>query len=291
MEQHESEQIMSTTAPGWLRGNVALITGGGSGIGRAVAERYLAEGASVAIFGRDGAKLQAVVDASADPSRMMAIAGDVRDADSLASAVTAVVARFGKLDTVVPNAGIWDFNRSLTRLSATELSASFDELFEINVKGYLLTVQAAWQELVASSGSVVMTLSNASFHPAGGGPVYTAAKFAARGLVTQLAYELAPKVRVNGVAVGGMDTDLRGPGSTGLENRTIAESFARSEITGNNPLIPLHHASVDPVDFTGPYVLLASQANAGNITGAIIPADGGIAVRGFGTQAAGGDHL
>lgn len=282
---------MSTTAKGWLEGNVALITGGGSGIGRAVAERYLAEGAKVAIFGRDASKLQEVVDASADPSRMLAIAGDVRNADSLAAAVSEVVARFGKLDTLVPNAGIWDFNRSLTRLSPTELNESFDELFEINVKGYLLTVQAAWKELVAAQGSVVMTLSNASFHPAGGGPVYTAAKFAARGLVTQLAYELAPKVRVNGVAVGGMDTDLRGPSSMGLAERSISASFAKSEITGNNPLIPLHHASVDPVDFTGSYVLLASGANAGNITGAIIPADGGIAVRGFGNKSAGGDSL
>lgn len=282
---------MSATARGWLEGNVALITGGGSGIGRAVAERYLAEGAKVAIFGRDASKLQEVVDASADPSRMLAIAGDVRNADSLAAAVSDVVARFGKLDTLVPNAGIWDFNRSLTRLSPTELTESFDELFDINVKGYLLTVQAAWKELVAAQGSVVMTLSNASFHPAGGGPVYTAAKFAARGLVTQLAYELAPKVRVNGVAVGGMDTDLRGPSSVGLAERSISASFAKSEITGNNPLIPLHHASVDPVDFTGPYVLLASGANAGNITGAIIPADGGIAVRGFGNKSAGGDSL
>lgn len=282
---------MSTTAKGWLEGNVALITGGGSGIGRAVAERYLAEGAKVAIFGRDASKLQEVVDASADPSRMLAIAGDVRNADSLAAAVSEVVARFGKLDTLVPNAGIWDFNRSLTRLSPTELNESFDELFEINVKGYLLTVQAAWKELVAAQGSVVMTLSNASFHPAGGGPVYTAAKFAARGLVTQLAYELAPKVRVNGVAVGGMDTDLRGPSSMGLAERSISASFEKSEITGNNPLIPLHHASVDPVDFTGSYVLLASGANAGNITGAIIPADGGIAVRGFGNKSAGGDSL
>lgn len=282
---------MNNSAPGWLEGNVALITGGGSGIGRAVADRYLAEGASVAIFGRDQQKLQSVVDASANPERMLAISGDVRDSDSLMTAVEKVVRRFGKLDTVVPNAGIWDFNRSLTRLSPTELSDTFDELFEINVKGYLLTVQAAWKELVANEGSVVMTLSNASFHPAGGGPIYTAAKFAARGLVTQLAYELAPKVRVNGVAVGGMDTDLRGPDSIGMQERSIGASFAKSTVTGDNPLIPIHHASVDPVDFTGSYVLLASSANAGNITGAIIPADGGIAVRGFGTKSAGGDHL
>lgn len=283
--------MFATQQAGWLQGDVALITGGGSGIGQAVAERYLAEGASVAVFGRDADKLKAVVEASSAPERMFALPGDVRSSEDLHAAVAQVVARFGKLDILVPNAGIWDYNRSITRLDGQQLTDTFNELFSINVLGYLLTVQAAWQELVKTRGSVVMTLSNASFHTAGGGPVYTASKFAGRGLVNQLAYELAPKVRVNGVAVGAMNTDLRGPASIGLNERTISDSFARSEITGNNPLIPLHDASVEPQDFTGSYVLLASRKNAGNITGAIVPVDGGIAVRGFGDRAAGGDQL
>ncbi|MBO0898031.1 MULTISPECIES: SDR family NAD(P)-dependent oxidoreductase [Arthrobacter] len=283
--------MFATQQAGWLQGDVALVTGGGSGIGQAVAERYLAEGASVAIFGRDADKLKSVVEASSAPERMLALPGDVRSSEDLQDAVAQTVARFGKLDILVPNAGIWDYNRSITRLNGQQLTDTFNELFSINVLGYLLTVQAAWQELVKTRGNVVMTLSNASFHTAGGGPVYTASKFAGRGLVNQLAYELAPKVRVNGVAVGAMNTDLRGPASIGLNERTISDSFARSEITGNNPLIPLHDASVEPQDFTGSYVLLASRQNAGNITGAIVPVDGGIAVRGFGDRAAGGDQL
>lgn len=276
---------------GWLNGDVALVTGGGSGIGRAVAERFLAEGASVALFGRDHDKLKAVAQEFGAGDRVLTLTGDVRDPDSTHAAVQETVDHFGKLDILVPNAGIWDYNRSVTRLGGAELSEAFDELFSINVKGYLLTVEAAWRELVKSRGSIVMTLSNASFHPAGGGPLYTASKFACRGLVTQLAYELAPKVRVNGVAVGGMNTDLRGPEAIGLKDRSISDSFARSEITGHNPLIPLHDSSVEPRDFTGSYVLLASRQNSSNITGAIIPADGGIAVRGFGAKAAGGDDL
>ncbi len=283
--------MFATQQAGWLQGDVALVTGGGSGIGQAVAERYLAEGASVAIFGRDADKLKSVVEASSAPERMLALPGDVRNSEQLQDAVAQTVARFGKLDILVPNAGIWDYNRSITRLDGQQLTDTFNELFSINVLGYLLTVQAAWQELVKTRGNVVMTLSNASFHTAGGGPVYTASKFAGRGLVNQLAYELAPKVRVNGVAVGAMNTDLRGPESIGLNERTISDSFARSEITGNNPLIPLHDASVEPQDFTGSYVLLASRKNAGNITGAIVPVDGGLAVRGFGDRAAGGDKL
>lgn len=282
---------MTTQSGGWLEGKVALITGGGSGIGRAVADRYLAEGASVVITGRTQEKLDAVVQASSSPERMLGLVADVRSPQDMEAAVGKTVEHFGSLDILVPNAGIWDYNRSITRLSAQELADMYDELFSINVKGYLVTVAAAWRELVKSHGNIVMTLSNASFHPAGGGPVYTASKFAGRGLVTQLAYELAPKVRVNGVAVGGMNTDLRGPASLGLEGRKISDSFARSTITGNNPLIPLHHASVEPKDFTGSYVLLASEVNASNITGQIIQADGGIAVRGFGTRSAGGDDL
>lgn len=276
---------------GWLGGNVALITGGGSGLGRAVAERFLDEGASVVVADRDPAKLSELVEAAGDRGdRVHTVEADVRSAADQHRAVSEAVARFGKLDTLVPNAGIWDYQRSITRFDGESLSAAFDELFAVNVKGYLLAVEASWRELVKTRGSVVMTLSNSAFYPNGGGPLYTASKHACRGLVLELAYELAPKVRVNGVAAGGMRTDLRGPESMGMAERSIEASFARSATTGDNPLLPLHDASVDPADFTAPYVLLASSANSSNITGAIIPVDGGIAARGFRT-AAGGDDL
>ncbi|MEU6506973.1 3-(cis-5,6-dihydroxycyclohexa-1,3-dien-1-yl)propanoate dehydrogenase [Streptomyces sp. NPDC046942] len=275
---------------GWLEGEVALITGGGSGIGRAVALRYLAEGASVAVLGRGAAQLEEVVAAAGDLSdRVLPLTGDVRSPDDLHRAVDATVKRFGKLDILVPNAGIWDYHRSVTKLDGKELSEAFDEVFGINVKGYVLAVEAAWRELVATRGSIVMTLSNASFHTDGGGPLYTASKHACLGLLRQFAYELAPKVRVNGVATGGMRTKLRGPESLGLQDRTLAASFAKNEASGQEqqPLIPLYDSSVEPEDFTGPYVLLASRANSGTVTGAVIPADGGIAVRGFRSPAGG----
>jgi 2,3-dihydroxy-2,3-dihydrophenylpropionate dehydrogenase len=275
---------------GWLDGYVALVTGGGSGIGAAVAQRFVAEGASVVVMGRDQAKLDAVVKRSAEPDRMYAFAGDVRSAEDLARAVASTVDRFGRLDTLIPNAGLWDFQRHLTRLSAEQLSASFDEVFAVNVKGYLLAAHAAWPELVKTRGSIVMTLSNASFYVNGGGPVYTASKHACLGLMKELAYELAPKVRVNGVACGGMNTDLRGPESLDLSGRSIASSFAKRDATTPPPPIPLHDSSTDPRDFTGPYVLLASRDQSGPVTGHAITVDGGMGVRGFRTDA-GGDHL
>lgn len=278
---------------GWLEGDIAFITGAGSGIGRAVALRFLEEGAAgVAVFGRDAAKLQSTVDAAgSDASKVLPITGDVRSTADLEAAIATTVDRFGKLDILVPNAGIWDFNRSVTKTTGEEIGQLYDELFDINVKGYLLTVSAAWRALVDSHGSIVMTLSNSAFYAAGGGAVYTAAKHAARGLVVQLAYELAPKVRVNGVAIGGLRTDLRGPKSVGMGDRSIEQSFAKRDAdSGPNQWLPLHDASTDPEDSTGPYVLLASRRNAGVVTGAIINADGGIGVRGF-ASAAGGDSL
>src|SRR5690349_5349400 len=275
---------------GWLKGYVALITGGGSGIGRAVAERFVAEGAFVTIIGRDVAQLAAVAKGCADPSRIHAFRADVRDAEQLHQAVAETVQRFGKLDTLVANAGIWDYHRQLTKLTAAQLEQTFDEVFAINVKGYLLAAEASWRELVKTRGSIVMTLSNASFYVNGGGPVYTASKHACLGLMRELAYELAPKVRVNGVACGGMNTDLRGPQSLNMQDRTIAASFAKRSPDSPPPPVPLHDSSVDPKDFTGPYVLLASREQSGPITGEAISIDGGMGVRGFASDA-GGDHL
>ncbi|GAA1470994.1 SDR family NAD(P)-dependent oxidoreductase [Corynebacterium felinum] len=270
-----------------IKGQTAFITGAGSGLGAALARRFVSEGANVALVDLDQQRAHAVAD-ELDSDKVLALGVDVRSSQDLYAAVDATMAKFGQIDTVIPNAGIWDYNRSITRHSGEELSEIFDEIFSINVKGYLLTVEATWRRLIHSRGSIIMTLSNASFYSAGGGPVYTASKFADRGLVMQFAYELAPKVRVNGVAVGGMRTDLRGPKTIGLDSRSFADSLDRWG--SSNPFIPLHDISTDPATFTGPYVMLASPKEAGNITGTIIHADGGISARGFRT-AAGGDEL
>lgn len=96
------------------------------------------------------------------------------------------------------------------------------------------------------------------------------------GLVKQLAYELAPDIRVNGVAPGGMATDLRGPRSLGM-HETSWGSFPVDRIV--EQMSPLERA-IAPADYTGHYVLLASRANAATVTGSVHNCDGGMGVRG-----------
>lgn len=124
---------------------------------------------------------------------------------------------------------------------------------------------------------MIFTVSNAGFWPGGGGPLYTAAKRAVMGLVKQLAYELAPEIRVNGVAPGGMAADLRGPRSLGLQDTSFGGSFPVDELMSS--IGPLERP-LRPEDYTGTYVLLASAANSSTTTGSVHNCDGGMGVAG-----------
>ena len=117
--------------------------------------------------------------------------------------------------------------------------------------------------------------------------LYTASKHALVGMVKQLSHEFAPKVRVNGVAPGGMGTQLSGLAAMGTDTRKLGEVVNFDE--GAADRTPLGRVYT-PEDYCGPYVLLASEANAGPITGTIINTDGGWAARGM-KQMAGGYDL
>ncbi|WP_295685557.1 3-(cis-5,6-dihydroxycyclohexa-1,3-dien-1-yl)propanoate dehydrogenase [Nevskia ramosa] len=268
-----------------LKNTVVLITGGGSGLGRALVERFLREGASVAVLESSAARAEAL---RADfGTQVEAIVGDVTVYADNARAVECTVVRFGRLDTFIANAGIFDFFQALPQYEGDRLGAAFDELFAVNVKGGLLGARAALSELVKVRGSIIFTISNAGFYPGGGGPIYTASKHAVVGLVRQLAHELAPKVRVNGVAPGGMKTNLRGLQANGTGAQSLADVEGLDQMLCD--ITPLQ-ISPKPEDYCGPYVLLASATDAGPITGAIINTDGGLGVRGI-VNIRGGDAL
>ena len=270
---------------GWLDNTVAIVTGGGSGLGRALVQRFIGEGASVGVLERDAAKAAQLERDFGD--RVLAVTGSVSTYADNARVVAATVERFGRLDTFIGNAGVFDYFQTLPQLDAERISAAFDELFAVNVKGYLLGAKAALPELLKTRGNIIFTISNAGFYPAGGGPIYTASKHAVVGLVRELAYELAPKVRVNGVAPGGMKTELGGLAATGTAEVKLSQMDGLDDML--RTISPLQIAAT-PDDYCGPYVLLASRANSAPMTGVVINTDGGLGARGF-TKMAGGEDL
>lgn len=274
----------------WLQNTTALVTGGGSGIGRAVVERFIAEGAHVGVLEISREKCEQL---SADfGSSVVAIEGDVTKLADNHRAVRETVAAFGRLDTFIGNSGISDGFVSLAAFTDDNLEAVFDSLFDVNVKGCLFGAKAALPALLDSNGSMIFTASGAGFATGAGGLIYTATKHAVVGLIRQLAYELAPKIRVNGVAPCGTLTDLRLPPALGAGPDALGiRAFDHvPDVDERMRAVTPLHVFPSSSDHAGAYVFLASRENAGVLTGTIIRTDGGLQIRGV-TSAAGGDDL
>lgn len=262
----------------WLDGRRALVVGAGSGIGRAVVDAFLQEGARVAVLERDADKCAALREALPE---MPVTEGDATTRAANDDAVAAAVAAFGGLDVLVNCVGIFDFYRGVSELDAELIDEAFDEIFRTNVKSHLHSVRAALTALrdAASRGStsvVLLTESTSGYYPGRGGVLYVSSKFAVRGMVTALAHELAPDIRVNGVAPGGtLNTDLRGPASLDLDGKRLDDTPGRAaDLAGR---VPLQVALSGP-DHAWSYVFLASDRARG-ITGDVLHPDGGMGVK------------
>ncbi len=257
---------------GWLDGKRALVAGAGSGIGRAVLDAFVAEGARVAALELDQAKADRL--ATEVPGCVVS-RGDATSLADARAVVGAVTHSFGGLDVLVNCVGVFDFYRGLADIDDDQLDAAFDEVFAINVKSQLVCVRAALPELRRAAGSVVLTVSTSGFYPGRGGVLYVASKFAVRGCVIALAHELAPEVRVNGVAPGGtLGTDLTGPRSLGLAGQVLGATEGREQdLRRRTPL----QVALTGADHAGSYVFLASDRARG-ITGTVVHSDGGIGV-------------
>lgn len=261
---------------GWLNGYVGAITGGSTGIGRAVAARYLAEGAKgVVVLDRDVTPLADLRDQYGD--RVITVQGDVRDYQSHERMVAAAIEAFGGLDVLVGNAGIFDFHRPLRGYSPDLLASTFEEIFNVNLRGYLYAAMAARDPLLKTQGSMIFTTSVAGLHAGGGGILYTSSKHAIVGAIRQLAAEFAPNVRVNGVGPGGTLTNLSGTAALGHANRSVADKREEAEAR-ISAAVPLRFAQ-QPEDHAGLYVLLASRENSRAMTGEVLMSDGGIGIR------------
>src|SRR5262245_54079639 len=184
-----------------LANKTALITGGNSGIGLATAKLFVAEGARVAITGRNPKTLAAAA-AELGPNAL-AIPADVTDVASLERAVSQTVAKFGKLDVVFANAGIG----GASPVGQTSLAA-FEQILRTNLTAVFFTVQAAAPHL-KDGASIIL---NGSVHATMGVPgwsAYAATKAGVRAMTRNLASELAPRnIRVNQVTPGATKTPI-----------------------------------------------------------------------------------
>ncbi|MPV89512.1 SDR family oxidoreductase [Georgenia ruanii] len=270
-----------------LDDHVVLVTGGGSGLGLGVARQCLAEGAQVAILEIAQDKVDQLRAELGDD--VLVLQGDVRRVADLEATRAAVVERFGRLNALIGCQGIFDGNIPLRQTPLERIDALFDEVFHVNVKGYVLSAKVFVDLLEENDGAIVLTSSTAAYAADGGGLFYSASKGAVRSVVNQLAFELAPRVRVNGVAPSGIaNSQLQGPAALGLETSKQSDIPKEDFLAQFRQLMPLQHLPT-PEEYGWLYAFLASRHNT-LVTGQTLVADQGLfnrAVLSSGSKAGG----
>jgi NAD(P)-dependent dehydrogenase (short-subunit alcohol dehydrogenase family) len=252
-----------------LEGYVALISGGGTGIGEAIARSFARAGAAVAITGRRRAVLDAGAAAIAsEGGRVTAIAGDVSRRADCERMVAETVARFGRLDVLVNNAGV---SRGGPLGSTGE--ATVHEIVDVDLKGPIFLAQAALGQLTVAGAerraSILNISSSVTVHPVPNYSVYSAAKAGLDMLTRCWAIELAPaRIRVNAILPGIVRTPVF---DSMLPREAIEAHLARFE-----KLTPLGRIGT-PEDVARLALFLSSPASEW-MTGAIVPLDGGLSL-------------
>ena len=265
----EREFSVAERSAGRVEGRVVIVTGGGSGIGAAIARGLAAEGAAVAVVDRDGGAAEAAAATITDGGgQAVAVPADVTDRASVVAAVAATVARFGRLDVVFNNAG---FNEPMRFLDITE--ENFRTILEVNALGVLIGTQEAARQFLAqgSGGKVVNTASIAGRTGFADFAPYSASKAAVISLTQSAARALAPHgITVNAFAPGvvatplwtKLDADLEriGAGDTGFDSMAAGILLGRP---------------AQPEDIV-PTALFLAAADSDYITGQVIPIEGGM---------------
>jgi 7-alpha-hydroxysteroid dehydrogenase len=243
-----------------LTDRVALVTGSGRGIGRATAEAFAEAGAHVVCAARTASEIEETAARVRALGRdALAVAGDVMDVAYLERLVAATLEKFGRIDILVNNAG-----GALPRAALALSERAFEKIVRFNLTSPFLLTKAVVPRMVetAGGGAVVNISSGASTLAIGGMAAYGSAKAGLNQLTRILAAEFAPKVRVNAIVVGQIDT----PGASSvLTDEMKREAAAR---------IPLKRIGFD-TDIAACALYLASPASAW-VTGHAIAVDGGV---------------
>ena len=256
-----------------LKDHIILITGAGSGLGLGIARYCKAQGATVIVTDIAADKLAEISD-DFDEQDLLLVCDVTKIAD-LEHCKTTICQKYSRLDAVIGAQGIFDGNRPILSMGIQHLDQLFNELFNINVKGYLLTAHIFADLLKQSHGALVLTTSTAAYAADGGGAVYTATKGAIRSLIQQLAFEFAPHIRVNGVAPAAIgNSQLKGPKALNLENEKQSD-IPKDAFLNMFQSISLLQELPDAMDYGEIYAFLASKNNK-VMTGQTIVADQGL---------------
>jgi 3alpha(or 20beta)-hydroxysteroid dehydrogenase len=238
---------------GLLDGKVAIITGSGRGQGEATARLFVEQGARVVLTDLDEAAVQEVARSLGD--KAIGLMHDIADEVGWAGVVMATMNRFGSIDTLINNAGIF-----LTGGIDTATAADMDRAFRINVCGAFLGISKVAPRM--TGGSIINIASGAGLVGMADMVAYATSKWALRGLSKAVARDLAPRgIRVNAICPGVIDTPM-------IRNDEIPDFFDRIKQG-----IPLGRVGV-PGDIAGASLFLASDASS-FMTGAELVIDGG----------------
>lgn len=234
---------------------IVLITGAGGGIGAEAARAFAAGGHAVAAADVDSGRLEALA-AQIPADQLLTVTADVRDPASVEAMAAAAVERFGELDVLCPNAGVFVGPDRPIQDTPDE---AIDRLIDVNIRGVVNVLRAGIPRM-RDGGAVILTSSISGMQAHPGGAVYAATKTAQIGLARSLAAELAPRrIRVNVIAPGTIETAMATEAHT-------PEQLA--EFAAANPLGRLG----GPADVAEAFVFLAKAAY---VNGVVLRVDGG----------------